>query len=236
MLGDHYAQVISTGCGQGQTRCAEVDIIATSAAGSRGLATGLFQLPGAGTRSSFSEKVVAARRHDAQGCVLVLGAQQRGDARRRHQRSEERLHRLYGLGLSRPENLRSRQRRALRRASLGICAIRSDLRQCLDGDGAVWSKKGALEYRHCDFVPDYWAELPRGQSAERPRPVAERCAGNDVGFGGKVAVRTMSAAAKRDGVNIRTGHRVQRLIRNAAGEVIGVEADTGKGKKRLPRP
>ena len=51
--------------------------------------------------------------------------------------------------------------------------------------------------------------------------------------GGEVAIRTMSAAAKRDGVDIRTGHRVQRVIRNAAGEVIGVEADTAKGKKRF---
>ena len=25
-------------------------------------------------------------------------------------------------------------------------------------------KKGALEYRHCDFVPDYWAELPEDKA------------------------------------------------------------------------
>ena len=30
-----------------------------------------------------------------------------------------------------------------------------------------------------------------------------------------------------------SGHRVQRLIKNSAGEVIGVEADTAKGKKRF---
>jgi hypothetical protein len=40
-------------------------------------------------------------------------------------------------------------------------------------------------------------------------------------------------AAKRDGVDIRTGHRVQRVIKNSAREIIGVEADTAKGKKRF---
>ena len=51
--------------------------------------------------------------------------------------------------------------------------------------------------------------------------------------GGEVAVRTMSAAAKRDGVDIRAGHRVQRVIKNAAGEIIGVEADTRQGQEAL---
>jgi 3-oxosteroid 1-dehydrogenase len=94
------------------------------------------------------------------------------------------------------------------------------------------SKKGALEYRHCDFVPDYWAELPEDK-APKGRVLLPKDARETMSDGGEVAVRTMSAAAKRDGVDIRTGHRVQRLIRNAAGEVIGVEADTGKGKKRF---
>jgi 3-oxosteroid 1-dehydrogenase len=94
------------------------------------------------------------------------------------------------------------------------------------------SKKGALEYRHCDFVPDYWAELPEDK-APKGRVLLPKDARETMSDGGEVAVRTMSAAAKRDGVDIRTGHRAQRLIRNAAGEVIGVEADTGKGKKRF---
>ena len=94
------------------------------------------------------------------------------------------------------------------------------------------SKKGALEYRHCDFVPDYWAELPEDK-APKGRVLLPKDARETMSDGGEVAVRTMSAAAKRDGVDIRTGHRAQRLIRNAAGEVIGVEADTGKGKRRF---
>ena len=94
------------------------------------------------------------------------------------------------------------------------------------------SKKSALEYRHCDFVPDYWAELPEDK-APKGRVLLPKDARETMSDGGEIAIRTMSAAAKRDGVDIRTGHRVQRLIKNAAGEVIGVEADTAKGKKRF---
>ena len=94
------------------------------------------------------------------------------------------------------------------------------------------SKKGALEYRHCDFVPDYWAELPEDK-APKGRVLLPREARETMSDGGEVAIRTMSAAAKRDGVDIRTSHRAQRLIRNSAGDIIGVEADTAKGKKRF---
>ena len=97
------------------------------------------------------------------------------------------------------------------------------------------SKKGALEYRHCDFVPDYWAELPEDK-APKGRVLLPKGARESMSDGGEVAIRTMSATAKRDGVDIRTGHRVQRVIKNAAGEIIGVEADTAKGKKRFLRP
>jgi hypothetical protein len=52
--------------------------------------------------------------------------------------------------------------------------------------------------------------------------------------GGAVAVRTMSEVCVRDGVEIRTGHRVQRLVRNEQGRVIGVEVDTASnGSLRL---
>ena len=94
------------------------------------------------------------------------------------------------------------------------------------------SDKGALEYRHCDFVPDYWAELPEDK-APKGRVLLPKGARETMSDGGEVAVRTMSEAAKRDGVDIRTGHRVQRVIRNSKGEIIGVEADSAKGKKRL---
>jgi 3-oxosteroid 1-dehydrogenase len=91
-------------------------------------------------------------------------------------------------------------------------------------------KKGALEYRHCDFVPDYWAELPEDK-APKGRVLLPKDARETMSDGGEVAIRTMSAAAKSDGIDIRSGHRVQRVIRNRAGEIIGVEADTAKGRK-----
>jgi 3-oxosteroid 1-dehydrogenase len=94
------------------------------------------------------------------------------------------------------------------------------------------SKKGALEYRHCDFVPDYWAELPEDK-APKGRVLLPKGARETMSDGGEVAVKTMSAAAKNDGVDIRASHRVQRVIKNAKGEIIGVEADTAKGKKRF---
>src|SRR5262249_32271704 len=84
----------------------------------------------------------------------------------------------------------------------------------------------------CDFVPDYWAELPEDK-APKGRVLLPKGARESMSDGGEVAIRTMSAAAKRHGVDIRTGHRVQRVIKNAAGEIIGVEADTAKGKKRF---
>ena len=94
------------------------------------------------------------------------------------------------------------------------------------------SKKDALEYRHCDFVPDYWAELPEDK-APKGRVLLPKGARETMSDGGEVAVKTMSAAAKNDGVDVRASHRVQRVIKNAKGEIIGVEADTAKGKKRF---
>jgi hypothetical protein len=47
--------------------------------------------------------------------------------------------------------------------------------------------------------------------------------------GGRVATRTLSAACRRDGVDIKTGHRVQRVVLNDKGEVIGVEAKVEGG-------
>lgn len=93
------------------------------------------------------------------------------------------------------------------------------------------AKKGALEYRHCAAVPDYWAELPEDK-APTGRVLLPKGARDSMSDGGEVAVRTMSEAARRDGVDIRTGHRVQRLIKNGSGQVVGVEADGVDGRTR----
>jgi succinate dehydrogenase/fumarate reductase flavoprotein subunit len=48
--------------------------------------------------------------------------------------------------------------------------------------------------------------------------------------GGVHAVRTLSEAARRAGVDIRTGHRVQRVVVDDSGRVVGVEADNTAGR------
>jgi 3-oxosteroid 1-dehydrogenase len=91
------------------------------------------------------------------------------------------------------------------------------------------AEKGALEYRHCAAVPDYWAEMPEDK-APTGRVLLPKDAKESMSDGGEVAIRTLSAAARRDGVEIRTGHRVQRVIVDDTGRVVGVEADTADGK------
>jgi predicted oxidoreductase len=89
------------------------------------------------------------------------------------------------------------------------------------------SERGALPYRHCAAVPDYWSELPEDK-APQGRVLVPRDARESMSDGGVVGVRTMSEAATRDGVDIRTGHRVQRMV-VADGAVVGVEAMTPDG-------
>src|SRR4051794_22126436 len=84
------------------------------------------------------------------------------------------------------------------------------------------AERDALPYRHCAAVPDYWAELPEDK-APSGRVLVPEGARETMSDGGEVGVRTMSEAARRDGVDIRTGHRVQRLV-TADGAVVGVEA------------
>jgi 3-oxosteroid 1-dehydrogenase len=88
-------------------------------------------------------------------------------------------------------------------------------------------ERDALPYRHCPDVPDYWSELPEDR-APTGRVLVPEGARESMSDGGEVGVRTMSEAAARDGVDIRTGHRVQRLV-TADGAVVGVEASTADG-------
>jgi 3-oxosteroid 1-dehydrogenase len=91
------------------------------------------------------------------------------------------------------------------------------------------AEKGALEYRHCDFVPDYWAEVPEDK-APKGRVLLPKDALPTMSDGGEVAIRTMGAKAREEGIDIRTAHRVQRTIIDGSGTVVGVEADTGGGR------
>jgi 3-oxosteroid 1-dehydrogenase len=91
------------------------------------------------------------------------------------------------------------------------------------------NERGALEYRHCPGVPDYWAELSEDK-APAGRVLVTKQARDTMSDGGLHAVRTLSEAARKAGVDIRTGHRVQRVIVDASGRVVGVEVDNAVGK------
>jgi hypothetical protein len=88
-------------------------------------------------------------------------------------------------------------------------------------------ERGALEYRQCAGVPDYWSELPEDK-APTGRVLVPAGARASMSDGGAVGVASMVAAARRDGVGIRTSHRVQRVL-VAGGAVVGVEASTPDG-------
>src|SRR4029078_585479 len=83
------------------------------------------------------------------------------------------------------------------------------------------AEKGALEYRHCDFVPDYWAELAEDK-APKGRVLLPKDALPTMSDGGEVAIRTMGAKARADGIDIRNRHRAQRTIVDGKGAGLGV--------------
>ncbi|HEY6890070.1 MAG TPA: FAD-dependent oxidoreductase, partial [Solirubrobacter sp.] len=90
------------------------------------------------------------------------------------------------------------------------------------------AERDALPYRWCEAVPDYWSELPQDK-APTGRVLVPEGARATMSDGGQVGIRTMSAAAVRDGVDIRTSHRVQRLVIEG-GAVVGVEATSASGE------
>ncbi|WP_322062384.1 FAD-dependent oxidoreductase [Paraburkholderia sp. J63] len=91
-------------------------------------------------------------------------------------------------------------------------------------------ERGALRYRQCADVTDYWAELPENK-APRGRVLVPADACESMSDGGKVAVESMRTAALRDGVEVMTGVRVQRLVRSVDGAVTGVQGTHASGKR-----
>jgi succinate dehydrogenase/fumarate reductase flavoprotein subunit len=95
-------------------------------------------------------------------------------------------------------------------------------------DGAeLLASKDALPYRHVAPVPDYFAEM--GYKGNTGRVLFPKDGAPTMSDGGRVATRTLSLACRRDGVDIKTGHRVQKVILNDKGEVLGVEAKAEGG-------
>src|SRR4051794_23352178 len=93
------------------------------------------------------------------------------------------------------------------------------------------AERGGLPYRWCEAVPDYWSELEEDK-APTGRVLVPEGARASMSDGGHVGIATMSAAAERDGIDIRLGHRVQRLGIDG-GVVRGVEASTAAGPVRV---
>jgi 3-oxosteroid 1-dehydrogenase len=89
-------------------------------------------------------------------------------------------------------------------------------------------QRDALVYRHCPGVCDYFAELPEDK-APTGRVLVPARARPSMSDGGVVAIESMGRAAQRDGVEIRTRHRVRRVVRNGGGAVVGVEAEAPQG-------
>lgn len=85
------------------------------------------------------------------------------------------------------------------------------------------AERGALPYRHVADVPDYFAELPEDK-APKGRVLVPLEAAPSMSDGGRVAIRTLSAKARAEGISIRTGTRATKILRNAEGRVIGLEA------------
>jgi succinate dehydrogenase/fumarate reductase flavoprotein subunit len=131
----------------------------------------------------------------------------------------------YVARLSRPENYNPEDPRfGLSEWEHAMCEA---IYESASPAAELLKERGALPYRHCAEVPDYWAELPEDK-APRGRVLLPEAACDSMSDGGQVAIRTLSAAARRDGVDIRTSHRVRRVVRNHAGEVVGVEATTSE--------
>ncbi|MCS0631231.1 FAD-dependent oxidoreductase [Telluria mixta] len=87
--------------------------------------------------------------------------------------------------------------------------------------------RGALPYQHPADVVDYWADLPENKA---PKGRALLPAGASLHNGGKFGIMSLSNAARRDGISIKTSHRVQSIIRNGRGEVVGVEVTSPEGE------
>ena len=84
------------------------------------------------------------------------------DAGGRHQGSEEGLHSLHGAPVA------ARKCTIPTHPRFGMPEWEYSQYEAIYDNAStateLLSKKGALEYRHCDFVPDYWAELPEDKA------------------------------------------------------------------------
>lgn len=88
-------------------------------------------------------------------------------------------------------------------------------------------ERGALRYQHSPVKVDYWGNLDEDKNPTGRVLIPEGVNETETD-GGHIAVNSMIRAATDAGVDIRPGHRVQRLIIRD-GAVVGVVASTADG-------
>jgi hypothetical protein len=92
------------------------------------------------------------------------------------------------------------------------------------------AEMGALTSTIGVDVPDYYAQIPENRQVYGRVLYPLKPDGEPARAGGGVEmIRQLDEAARAHGIAIRTSHRVQRLVTEASGHVIGVEATTGEG-------
>lgn len=116
-------------------------------------------------------------------------------------------------------------------ATLGLTAWEHSMLRAIYASSSTAAEllkdREALVYRHCPDVIDYWSQLPE-DAAPRGRVLVPAGAKESMADGGMVGIASMAAAARRDGVTIRTGHRVQRVVTDGR-VIVGVEATSAEG-------
>jgi 3-oxosteroid 1-dehydrogenase len=119
-------------------------------------------------------------------------------------------------------------------ATLGLPAEKFRLLEAFYDNGSVALEHlialGALDVELVDY-PDYYADLaedaaPRGRTVQ-PRPPGGWRRGIDPTIG-QVLVDELLAAAERLGADVKLERRVVHLIRDDAGDVIGLEVQVGR--------
>ena len=174
------------------------------------------------------EKAATLGGTTSKGGVLVLGAEQRADAEGwASSTREDGLLPLRSAAFP-AGRLRSRSSDATECRQWEYASARRSTTTPRSHGAARARRARSISAR--PGVPDYWAELPR--TRRRPGGCwSPRTRAHDVGRrrgGDRAPCRD---AAERDGVDIRTGHRVQRVILDDKGRLIGVEADTQTARR-----
>jgi len=88
---------------------------------------------------------------------------------------------------------------------------------------------GAIKPMYAPDVPDYHSTLPENK-APYGRTLFPETPDGEPGKGPEM-IRQLSSAAEERGIPIRTEHRVEAVVADAEGAVVGVVASTGDGRE-----